>query len=116
MIQTKSIVLPVLGLFMAYSSFVSAEDSPRWVQGAKIENVSVQPNGNMYMTVSVDVPDLGCNYSGNRVLQFDTDAPNFKEQYSLVLASFMAGKSLDVYVSGCGSAYPYAQNTNVHNG
>ena len=107
---SKSSIL--VAVFLICSVAFSA-DAPGWVEGTHISKVSVQPNGNVYITLESAVPNLGCaNHSGG-ILQLDTNAPNFDEQYSLILSAFMAGKIVNVYVSGCGNAYPYAQNTNV---
>lgn len=103
----------IIAVFASMLSFAS--ESPRWVQGTLISKVSVQPNGNIYITLDRVVPNLGCRHFNQWLLQLDTAAPNFDQQYSLILASFMAEKRMDIYVSGCGDAYAYAQNTNVLN-
>ncbi len=87
-------------------------DEPGWVRDAPIDTITVQPNGRVYLRLKVAVPDLSCTGNTFGYLEFDTDAPHYKAQFSLVLAAHMAGKSIDVYVSGCGY-YPHAQNTKV---
>ena len=100
-------------MILVSSPVIYASDSPAWVSGSKIVKISVQPNGNVYITIDTNVPNLGCPYYHGGILQLDTSAPNFDQQYSLAIAAFMAEKNVDIYVSGCGDAYPYAQNTNV---
>lgn len=91
---------------------VAVADAPGWVHDAPIEFITVQPNSRMYVKLKVAVPDLNCPGNAFGYLEFDTDAPHFKEQYALILAAHMAGKTITVYVGECGH-YPYIQNTRV---
>lgn len=107
--QCKAIVAIAL---LAFSSLTYAVDQPGWVGSTTIEFITVQPNDNVYVRVSSGVPDLGCPGNSQGYLQFDVDAPNYKEQYSLLLTAHMAGKEVTIYVEHCGY-YPYAQNTRL---
>ncbi|MEM9388684.1 MAG: hypothetical protein AAGA68_26825 [Pseudomonadota bacterium] len=90
---------------------VYAVDPPQWVRGSRLVNIRVQPNGNIYMTIDKATPDFGCANYTSGIVELNTGAPNFKEQYSLVLSALMADKKIDVYVSGCANAHPAAENT-----
>ncbi len=83
-----------------------------WVDDSLVEAVSVQPNGRIYVQLSSDVPDIGCNFSGKRKVELDTAAPNYKEQFALFMAAQLSAKKVGVYVNECG-AYPLAQNTYI---
>lgn len=104
--------LMVVVFAAVFLSSQSLADSPGWVTNAAIWYVTVQPNGRVYVRLKVAVPDLGCTGNIFGYLEFDTNAPHYKEQYSLILAAHMAGRTVDVYVSDCGY-YPYAQNTRL---
>ena len=102
-------------LFLAsfFTTFAFATDSPMWVGPANVETITVQPNGLIYLRLAASVPDLGCPGNAEGWLEFDTNAPHFKEQFALVMAAHMAGKQVTIYVNFCGH-YPYAQNTQVN--
>lgn len=108
--KIEYIVVGLIGLIMSPASF--AIDPPAWVGPTNIEAIAVQPNGRIYIELGVPVPDLGCQGNSEGLLEFDTDAPHFNEQYSLLLAAYMAGKQVQIYVNECGY-YPYAQNSKV---
>ncbi len=102
----KNIIYTILFSIWSWSAY--AADPPAWVENTKITKLSVQPNGNIYLHLKNAVPNLGCANYSETILQLDTSAPNFKEQYSLLLAGFMASRTVNIYVSGCGDAYRYA--------
>ncbi len=91
---------------------VSLASSPAWVEDTTINLIHVQPNGRIYVKVNSGVPDLGCTSSLYGMLELDTTAQFFKEHYAAVVAAHMAGRTVRIYVSGCGH-YPYAQNLEV---
>jgi len=101
----------IFGLFAMLYLGVSAQ-AGGWVSAASIDYITVQPNGNVYVKLTVAVPDLGCSGNSFGILQLDTDAPHYNSQYSLLLAAQMSDRIIDVYVDGCGY-YPFAQNTRV---
>lgn len=100
-----------LAMFLVPAMAIAGEAG--WVEGNSIQKLHVQPNGNVYLTVDKVVPNLNCPLYNEHVLQLDTAAPNFDQQYSLLLAAAMGNRKVDIYVKGCGDAYPYAQNTNL---
>ena len=87
-----------------------AVDPPGWVGPTTITQITVQPNGRLYVYIDAATPDLGCTGNSDGSLEFDTSAPFFKEQYALLLAAHTAGRQVRIYVSGCGY-FPYAQNS-----
>lgn len=95
----------LLFIILASENVLSAE----WLHNITVQSIEVQPNGNAYILTDKTVPNLGCQGNGSW-LQFDKDSPLFEEQYSLVLAAYMANKKIRIYVNNCGY-YPYAQNT-----
>ncbi len=112
-------ILSKLAIVMIFSfscGTVLAVDSPGWIGPTKILKISIQPNGNAYITLSSLTLDLGCpgGDSGktNGLLQLDTNAPLFKEQYALLLSAQARKADIKIYANNCGY-YPYAQNTNV---
>lgn len=94
----------VLGI-MVTTNTIAAE----WLTDITVKTIEVQPNGNIYILSDKVVSNQGCTGNGSYI-QFDTNSPHFKEQYSLVLAAYMGGKKIRVYLNGCGY-YAYAQNT-----
>ena len=110
----KSIValtISVVPMFIA--PVVSAADEAAWVYSASIKKLHVQPNANVYVTIDKTVPNLGCPIYNANILQLDTNAANFDQQYSMLLAATMGDKKVDIYVKLCGDSYAYAQNTNL---
>lgn len=99
--------------FVTFSVENAAADVPGWISNADIDFITVQPNGRIYLRLKVAVPDLNCPGNSFGYLEFDTDAPHFKEQYSLILAAHLAGKQVTVYVENCGH-FPYVQNSRVN--
>ncbi len=85
----------------SYSSAFSTE-SPTWVGPADIEFITVQPENNIYVKLKISTPDLGCQGNTDGMLQLDTSAPNFKEQFSLLTAAHMAKRQVTIYVKDCG--------------
>jgi len=94
----------------------SAVDAIGWVGPAKIIQIHLQPSGNIYIKLSIPTKDLGCPDGGAGkpvgLLQLDTNATFFKEQYSLLLSAQAQQSNVSIYVDKCGY-YPYAQNTVV---
>ncbi|MFA0813115.1 hypothetical protein [Microbulbifer epialgicus] len=101
-------ILAVLPFLLGASDLYAAQ----WISNVEILKIFVQPNARMYLKVSGSVPDLNCAGNEEGMLEFDTDAPHFKEQYSLILSAYMANKPVSIYVNGCGH-YPYASNTTL---
>ncbi|MCJ8268639.1 MAG: hypothetical protein MJK04_04465, partial [Psychrosphaera sp.] len=78
-----------------------------------IEYLTVQPNGNIYVKIVADTPDLGCEGNSEGFLQINTSAPFYKEQLALLTSAHMAKRKVRIYVKTCGYV-PYAENTQVY--
>ena len=89
-----------------------AQDSPAWSGPAKILTMSVQPNGNLYVEIDADTPDLGCKGNTDGWLQLNPNYPNFEQQYAMLLAAYMANTKVRIHAKTCGY-YPFAENTNI---
>lgn len=98
------LVLSILWVGDAYSG--------EWLsQPADVGKIEVQPNGRVYFQILVvPVPNLGCEYHADGLMELDTAAPHYKEQFALISMAKMTGKKVWVHVNGCG-AYVLAQNT-----
>ena len=104
-------------LTMALASLLLSQpalaiDPSGWVGPVKIEEIAVQVNGRLYVKIAAPTPDLGCSGNLDGWLEFDKSAPNFAEQYSLLLAAQLADRSVKIYVNSCGW-YPYAQHAHL---
>jgi len=108
----KRIITTIIALCTLAVSNAYAIDPPGWVAASEILSIPVQPNGNIYIEFDADVPDLGCTGNTPGWLQMDTSAPHFKEQYSFLLASYMADEKVRFYVNHCGY-FPYIQNSRI---
>ena len=104
-----------------WSASASAQGSieTQWVKGAQIVSVHVYPQegGNMYIQLTKPVESTctaATSASNKHYFQLDPSFPGFKEQYTLLLTAFTTGKTLDIYVTSCGNAYPIVRNTVVH--
>ncbi len=103
----------LLIVLLLSSGQVLALDQPTWIAPIELDNIAVQPNGNVYIQIDSWTPDLGCALNSRGWLQLSTSAVNFDQQFSLLLAAHMAAKKVKIYVSGCGDAFPLAQNTHL---
>ena len=104
--------LKVAAIALLLSSYAYAVDQPQWIGPVKIETVSVQSHGNIYVKVGVPTPDLGCSGNADGWLQLETSAQNFESKYSLILAASLAKKEVKFHIKDCGW-YPYINSTDV---
>lgn len=109
----KAAVLCAVMLCMV--SITSYSWAGQWIGPGTVNRIEVQPNGNVYVSVSMAVPNLGCPLNGTNWIQLNTSYPHYKEQYSLLLAAMLANKQVEIYVHGCGDAYVIAHNTDIIN-
>lgn len=94
-----TLALAVLcGVFAGQPSEAAAGE---WVSDVSIRKIAVQPQQNIYVLFDKTLPSLGCKGGTSPYGQLNPDLPHFKEQFSLMVAAFMSGKKLDVYVHGC---------------
>lgn len=101
----------IKAIFAAAVSVLSFSVYAEPVEG-RIERLEVQPNGYSYVYLeNVTVPNLGCNNYDKSILQLNTAAPYFKEQYALLLAAFMADRKVKIQVLKCGAIFAYAEDT-----
>lgn len=112
--KMKNLLMTLLFVMLLSIAFPFTAWGGEWTDLWTVKSVHVQPNGNVYVTVSTDTPNLGCELYANGILQLDTSAPNFKGQYSLLIATQLSARQVKIYVKGCGDAYAFAQNTNMY--
>ncbi len=85
-----------------------------WLTDVTITKIKVQPNGKIYIEIDKTVPTTpSCPHYAQNAMELNADYPNFKEQFSLMLAGSMSGKKFKIYADTCGAIYVYAQNTHL---
>ena len=117
MIAIKPLVFVTAALLLGTAATLSikpaeAQDAPSWIGPSAIDLISVQPNGRIYVKLSVSTPNLGCPGNHDGYLELNPAYPHVDKQYALLLAAHVAKRTVRIYVSGCGY-HPYAQNTEV---
>ncbi len=109
----NKLIAITVAIYCAIVSNASQADSPAWIAPTQVEEITVQPNGNIYIKVGSTVPNLNCPGYDPNWLQLDTAAPLFEQQYALMLSAFHAKSEIVIYVNLCGNGFPYAQNTRL---
>jgi len=92
--------------------------SKQWISEVQIVAIHVQPQegGNIYLELNKSF-DSSCpavtSAKAKRYVELDRSFPGFREQFTMLLSAFTAGKKLNIYVQACGNAYATARNTVV---